>query len=522
MIDTGLETMAIGVGISPALLNILKKRLAKQAELPCFVPDTTTPECLLNDTTPESLTSNTEPESLTSDTALKDLTFNTDTFDCSTYNTTPDSSIKRSLRIKKRKHSEENETTGYEIRHRYIDSSTSPFCDRMLCIVDPQTYHQTNDEDAKKILQLTQYCQQSQIDSFRTPEARYVVFSWLSIARIFEYQKGRATYHEVKRIPKRFFELSSKLITSVHQSNLLIYIAYLWGSNNQRVSSKRPFVQVRALDGCLMGPTIFYDSVVKSIRSDRNNVYVRTNSTMYRHRKSDFSQYETIDFRDVKPTGIDSPIVDCYFKSSRILIVATHTKIYLTSYIKDDHKIVSEYKFKESSKVIMLDKGYRVIHVVRNLTDGCEEGRIDIYRNNKGDETLEHKSTLRFRSTIIQTQRHGDKLFILGRLNLVGGYRYAIGCIGSQSYRLIWTTNVPGEDVTKCTMVIHDDHIALIRKNQEIHVIKLSESRERVHCKACDVRFLTSCDYEWHIADGHRNLFYGFKPETEFPMNKLT
>jgi len=402
-----------------------------------------------------------------------------------------------------------------EINKRHKDS----FRDVLLTEVNIQTYHSLKDESGQKVIDLVNKSQKSQVDRFVYQSKSFIVITWLTAARIFEYNPKASSYVEVKRIPNRYIQISPNLITSVHYCDSKFYLAYLWGSNEDKVEKTRPYIEIRDICGKLISPRHYLDHVVKSIHSDREFIYVKSNmNIMYVHRKDLFNRiYYTIDFSSIAydpliTAWIESPTHQSFTRLP--LIAATPVELLVTEFDIFSHTIRYCFKFEDTLKIVSIDKyeHYYIIH--RNLSTTQDNDEIDCLSKIdigaiRASEDLDsysftHAYSLCFSYSIIQVRIHGDALYLLGHsLDTDGNDRYEIGCICLRSFKPLWIANL---DTIGChsQILVHDDNVAIVGDCQRIVSVKV-DTKEKAICEQCQLSFARKDDKLNH--DHNRNVF---------------
>lgn len=340
--------------------------------------------------------------------------------------------------------------------------------------VDVTQYHHCTDAISKKLLDLTKCSLKTQIDAFVDGTDSFVVVSWLNTARIFEYQSKQEEYLEIRRIPGRYISLSSQIITCLHHSNSVIYLGYMWGDKEGSDEKKfKPYIERRNIKGELIEKPYYYDYVLKSIYSDDGFIYVQTNvNIIYIHRRELFScvQYQ-VNFSPLTTnpligTWVELPRFKTY---TRLPIITTTTKeLLVTQYDAFEHRVIQCFKFDDEYNTVAIEKLHRLIIVHRN---SASSSKIEFGFMSKVSESKDylfiHEATISFNHQVIQIKQHKMYLYIFSRCKT----KYELGCILLPSLRPLWTTQLKNVDDT-CHIVAHDEHIAIVKRNQEISTFK--------------------------------------------------
>lgn len=393
------------------------------------------------------------------------------------------------------------------------------FRDKCLTRLNTKTYHDAfTSPEARDIVQLAHTVHRSQVDKFTYDSRKFIVISFLTAARIFEFSKD--SYHEVKRIPTRFVSISPRLITSIHHVDSKFYIAFLWGSVGDKDVSTRPYIEVRGIDGSLIYGPHYYDMPVQQIYSDRDFVYVRTRDIVYIHRKDYFScihykcELGLLSRYPIVGTWVDSPQFGSFTKLP--LITASTNEILVINHDVIRPAVQHCFRYMDDYFIVSIDKlhKYYVVHrnakqdqkiAVSKIDLGCL-CRLETKTQSKCFFALD--TTFSFDYKIVQVRVMNEVIYVLGRKQS----KYELGSIYTRKLKPFWVTTVEATKDDECHFLVQDDHIAIVRKNQEIDVIDIAATRDPQSptCDKCKVRFLTKKDLALHYKNKHRGIFKTF------------
>lgn len=404
--------------------------------------------------------------------------------------------------------------------------SETCFRDVILAKVDPYQYHAFIDYEYKEpLIRLANKTLPSQIERFEYESKPFIIVTWLTTLRIYEYYPNdRGNYVEVKRIPERFIKISRKLVTSLHYNDSKIYIAYLGGCEHDGLDSNKPYLEIRNLNGELLGKPRIYDEAITKIHSDHDFIYLLTKSDfVYIHRK----KFLRPTFKVMLKPLITSPLTGFRIDSNRDL---NHTKLKLlftsanelviSNYDVFEHQVIHCFRFEGLHKIISLEKVDRLYIIHRNLPDaGVRQGPTTVLsriefgftsRTSKDEDFhFVHELTVSFRKHIVKIKAFKENLYILGYVQRWGEKRlYQVGCIYMPSPKPLWIQNL--EDVDDdCHILAHDNNIVIIKTCQRISCIKI-EANAMYECKECKIKFLDESNLKIHELGDHESIFSDF------------
>lgn len=375
------------------------------------------------------------------------------------------------------------------------------FRDRALHKVDVDTYHgnSTKDQFLKKILDLSKKSQRSQIDSFVHKSKPFIVMTWLSAARIFEYNSEKNDYFEVKRIPQRYISLSPNIITCVHHSDSKLYLGYLSSPFEQNTKDKLAYIEVRNLHGDLIQKPYYYDLIIKSIHSDQSFIYAQTvKNVVYIHRKDLFHfAFYRINMNQIT----QEPLVAIYAKvissnpfTKLRLLLSTPNELLITYYDALNHVLWQRYEFCQSFKTISMFLHNDTVIIHRNIIESKQNGsqirsRIEIGRIIKfkdaeiGGKYFVHERSLGFKHHIVQVELGpNNSLYLLGFSGFKGDEKFEVGNISLDDLRPLWVRRL--RDVNTDTKILaQDDHVIVIQNCQ--HYLSIPRKQSFSDSKTC-------------------------------------
>lgn len=410
--------------------------------------------------------------------------------------------------------------------------SKSDFCDKLLQnIEDLSKYHsyQTNSvECASEIIDLSRVSKKSHLDAFTYNSNSYFLMSWLGVARIFEFDDDAKSYNEVKRIPERYISLSPRIITSLHYSDSKLYIAYLWGQEDEFESggNTKPFIEVRDLYGKLIKKPYYYDDIVKSITSrDQFITVVTASNVIHVHRKQDF---------DLFPLQLDMSSLNCgqivdvsvrflswHCSTSLQIVVAVLNGIIVAQYsastklvikqwytLENDHMTASMIMFQD--RIILHRNSPQASTTKAKLScpSTIEIGYMKNFKsNNLTNDFFIHELSLQFKCQLLDVRLSGNQLFLFGLMeDYLGNESYQLGCLDLKTCRPLWIEHLNDVD-RSCHILVNDRNVILVKKNQE-HQCIVIDPQTQVECKDCKFHLLEKAQLNH---GNHKSIFVDLK-----------
>lgn len=395
---------------------------------------------------------------------------------------------------------------------------------------------------ARRLIQLfeNELLSKSQATEFVHGGKKYLAIACLSTVRIFEFTRGE--YSEAKRIPDRYMKLSSNIITCIHFDDNKLYIAYLWGNTTDNVSKddvRKPYIEVRDLNGDLKEAPIYTDYPIKSMQSDQDfTYYITTADTIHAHPKTMFypSRYNLnpiISANDPVISYIVRPVVDTL--NTTMLTVATTKREILIGRVtnlprdtKDIRVFRFDDKFRDRSEITgshympEMNKLIIIRRVEQSMTKENDENNEEdwhptstsiskrgpvqslisigsIQRLSSEVEYFVHELTLTFHHNIIQTRVNNKKLYVHGQMDDLSKETEII-CIDLNACQLDWVTyahianNMMSEP--HFNLFCHDNQVVKVRNYNEIEHFYVTRSNA---CDECSLTFATKEDLDHHL-----------------------
>lgn len=389
-----------------------------------------------------------------------------------------------------------------------------PFRDRILHRVDFQKYHETTikSEYDQQILALSRVTPRTMVDAFEYESKAFFVIGWLTTIRLFEYDRDKSSYFEVKRIPQRYIALGPELITSVHYDEGRLYYSYLTGTHS--------CLEVRDLKGEPICEPFSYDLIVKSIQSDRDYIYINTNkNVIYIHRK-DF--FEFVSYRvDLGSITLEPMIFigACaqphkpYMSS--IIISATNNQLIVSKYSYLDIKLWQGYCLDCSFKTVSMIVRDKKIIIHRNATSQLdttrtkvEIGRLEKLRGkDHSGKYFIHERTFCFSYSIVQIEKGiEDEIYLFGYTDIDGNRQYEVGIYDIKTQRPVFIRRLFNVS-PDCKILAQKDHILVIKECQQYASLPRNSPQDKI-CLECGVS-MNPEDFDDH--ERHPGIFRQLK-----------
>lgn len=407
---------------------------------------------------------------------------------------------------------------------RWISQSSDvSFHDPILSKIDVNFYHSSIDcKFQDDLIKLANISLPSQIERFEYESKSFIVVTWLTTARIYEYcSSGISKYVEVKRIPERRVKLSPKLITSLHYDDSKLYLAYLISCEKDEKESKKPSLEIRDLKGKLLDRPYFYEETINMISSNHEFVYLMTSSGIaYIHQKNFFSP---ICYKVVLRPFITSPLtgfrIDSRYTNNCTklrLLYTTRDELAVSEYDNYNHRVTHWLRFEAPHEIISIDKVDQLYIIHRNIPLG-DSMRIPQTRIEFGfigftsrTSRFIHELTYSFKNRIIQVKALKENLYLFGYAKWGESKKYQLGCIYMPNSKPVWVKYLKGVD-DDCRILAHDTNIVIIRTCQEISCFEV-DTNELYQCEKCKLKLATKGDLDCHIKHGHESILSDFIP----------
>lgn len=405
--------------------------------------------------------------------------------------------------------------------HWISKSSDIPFHDPILSKVDVNFYHSSIDcKFREDIIKLANISLPSQIERFEYESKSFIVVTWLTTARIYEYCSN-GKYVEVKRIPDRSIKLSPKLVTSLHYNDSKLYLAYLISCEKDEKESKKPSLEIRDLKGKLLNRPHFYEEPIKMISSNHEFIYLITSSgNAYIHQKDFFSP---VCYKVVMRPFISSPLIGFRIDSRYTnnctklrLLYTTRDELAVSEYDNYNHRVTHWFRFGTPHEIISIDKVDHLYIIHRNIPLGhstiIPQTKIEFGFTGLTSRTscFIHELTYSFKNRIIQVQALKENLYLFGYAKWGESKKYQLGCIYMPNSKPAWVKYLKGVD-DDCRILAHDTNIVIIKTCQEISCYEV-DTNELYQCEKCKLKLTTKGDLECHIKNDHESIFSDFSP----------
>lgn len=349
--------------------------------------------------------------------------------------------------------------------------------DRVLSLINVDKYHHNliDDPQVKRLLTLSRSIQRSQLDSCIFNQTCYFMATWLTSLRLFEYHPIKNIYIEAKRIPERYIDIKSNLITCVHHNDSKLYIAYM--SNEYNGSA---FVEIRdMLTSRLIGQPHHYEQIISSMDSDDEFLYIMTvkgvvhihNKDYFKlnHYKFDPKHHKIINFRAIIVSLNIFTQLDLYIATERCFMISTLDA--LGQKVRQIFELDPKYR---TISAHFIDGGYVIIH--RSLVEAKNTGEnlskldIGMFTQTGRRHYFALERSISFNCDIIQIEVSQDKVFLFSRTNS----DYQLTCLDPTHFKPLWSTRL--EDVDhNCRIIAQRDHVIIFKGNQEHFIIKMED-----------------------------------------------
>lgn len=421
------------------------------------------------------------------------------------------SEIKRSLRIRLKPKEKVKKKVSY---------------DALSNVEDIYSYHShllESEEYARKIIDLTKICHKSQLDAFEYQSNVYFLMSWLTSVRIFDYDCTNHCYNEITRIPKRYIEISPQIVTSIHFSDSKLYIAYLWGSHDEKIQNEkertRPYLEVRDLKGNVLEEPYYYDfdDIVRSINSNEVFIWALTGSNIIHiHRKFAVHLFSRrVDFNSL---GCGR-IIDASVKSVNP-IHGTNLQILI---VTRGELIVAQYDVMNGVTIkqwLNLEKDYLTVAMIQmrdrvllhrnsshtaqpDYISALEIGYLQRFKSDHTDYFI-LQTSLRFKCRILDVCTSDKLLFLFGLCNEGrSDQHFELGCLDLKSCKPLWVEHLNAVD-RDCHILVHDKNVILVKGSQEHCCIRI-DTKTQEECQTCQINLLEKAQLTHN--ENHNNIF---------------
>lgn len=425
--------------------------------------------------------------------------------------------VKRSTEVKKC--IEIKQSLRIRLKHKREEKASNDVLHEVNDIFEYHSHLVKSDEYARKIVELTKTCHKSQLDAFVYRSNLYFLMSWLTAVRVFGYDETNNCYNEITRIPKKYIELSSQIITSIHFKDSKLYIAYLWGSHEKDFKNSKPYIEVRDLEGNMIEKPYYYDHIVKSISSNDVFIWAITESNVIHvHRKYDIHLFP----RHIDLTSFGcGTIIDASVKSMNSLkitnlqiLIATHGELIIGQY-----DIMSGLMIKQW---LTLEKEYVTVSMIQiqdkvllhrtlsgasmqqpEYSSTIEIGCLQKFKPDSTEYFIQQIS-LRFKNQIIEVCFSDSRLFLFGVLHDGGGnQRYELGCLDLTTCKPLWVEHLDDAD-RDCHILVHDKNVILVKGRQQYCCIRI-DPKTQERCQTCRINLLENAQLKHN--NSHESIF---------------
>lgn len=345
----------------------------------------------------------------------------------------------------------------------------------------------------------------------------FIAVANLSTTRIFGEHKS--TYTEIKRIPSRCITISSNIITSLHHTDSKLFIAHLWGNNNNG-EPRKAYIETRDFDGNIIDKSVTFDSVVKSIYSDDKHIYLKIgDSSIQAHLKGHFnSLYYVIDFSTIT----HQPIIHAFihlpqYQSRTVLPIVSVTRksILVTQYEIFDHRLVDSIIFDDELHIISLQRLESIFIILRNRDIDADSGsvfksKIEFGYLDQDKYLFFHDCSIGFTYHIVQVETYDKYLYLLAYREKANGVKsYELAMMKLSSMEPFMITYV-GDFEEDCFMELHERNVTFITQNQRLKHIRTTMNYLN-RCNKCNLKFPYKEDESVHLENDHMSLFQSFR-----------
>lgn len=375
----------------------------------------------------------------------------------------------------------------------WTNDKLKPDCirEKALTIVVFDQYHENampEDEYATKILELSKKTQLSQVDKFIYDNRQFIISSWLSVIRIYEFDASNERYVEIRRMPRRHISIKRNLITCVHYSDAKLFIGYIGDESSA-------YVEIRSIKGNLLEKPYCYDNVIKSIHSNEDFIFIKTvQNVIYLHKKKCFSfNPYCIDLSFLTPEpiiGINALLARAQGINHLKLIAVTSRHLLILRQDGLSLSILQSYNFNSNEdgeyKIISMHCKDNLIIIHRNSAERSklEFGSLCKARSKKSryEDYFVHEQSIAFEYQILQVGlSHDDAgIFLLGRTK----NEYEIGQMQFSDFRPKWCSRLHkvNED---SKFIAHEGNLAIIQDCQQLYTVIPSLSQ--FECQECHI-----------------------------------